>query len=122
MRAIVVEPMKMPRVEDVGNTLQDLQRAVGGDIEVVPAELGDSALVVCNEEGKIRGLPYNRCVYDGEGIPYDIIAGTFLICDENHDGEFGSITPEHEAKYMERYSREMILSHAEPMPRDAAER
>lgn len=121
MRAIVVEPMKMPRVEEVGNTLQELQKAVGGSIEVVPAELGDDALVICNEEGKIMGLPYNRCVYDADGIPYDVIAGTFILCDENRDGEFVSITPEHEAKYMERYSREMILSHAEP-PRDAAER
>ena len=25
MRAIVVEPMKMPRVEEIGNTLQELQ-------------------------------------------------------------------------------------------------
>lgn len=121
MRAIVVEPMKMPRVEEVGNTLQELQQAVGGSIEVVPAELGDDALVICNEEGKIMGLPYNRCVYDADGIPYDVIAGTFILCDENLDGEFVSITPEHEAKYMERYSREMILSHAEPL-RDTAER
>lgn len=59
MRAIVVEPMKMPRVEEIGNTLQELQKAVGGSIEVVPAELGDDALVICNEEGKIMGLPYN---------------------------------------------------------------
>ena len=121
MRAIVVEPMKMPRVEEIGNTLQELQRAVGGSIEVVPAELGDDALVICNEEGKIMGLPYNRCVYDADGIPYDVIAGTFILCDEKLDGEFVSITPEHEAKYMERYSREMIFSHAEP-PRDTAER
>ena len=82
---------------------------------------GDDALVICNEEGKIMGLPYNRCVYDADGIPYDVIAGTFLLCDENLDGEFVSITPEHEAKYMERYSREMVFSHAEP-PRDTAER
>lgn len=40
MRAIVVEPMKMPRVEEVGITLKDLQQAVGGSVEVVPAELG----------------------------------------------------------------------------------
>lgn len=117
MRAIVVEPMKMPRVEEIGNTLQELQQAVGGSIEVVPAELGDDALVICNEEGKIMGLPYNRCVYDADGIPHDVIAGTFI----NLDGEFVSITPEHETKYMERYSREMILSHAEPT-RDVTER
>ena len=93
MRAIVVEPMRMPRVEEVGNTLKGLQQAVGGSIEVVPAELGDDALVICNEEGKIMGLPYNRCVYDADGIPYDVIAGTFVLCDENRDGEFVSITP-----------------------------
>lgn len=109
MRVIIVEPMKPPRVAEIGSALRDLQQAVGGSIEMVPAELGDSALVICNEEGKLLGLPGNRFVYDEDGIPYDLIAGTFLICDDRQ-GELVSITPEHEQKYMERYGREMILS------------
>lgn len=109
MRVIIVEPMKPPRAAEIGSTLRDLQQAVGGSIEMVPAELGDSALVICNEEGKLLDLPSNRFMYDEDGIPYDLIAGTFLICDDRQ-GELVSITPEHEQKYMERYGRKMVLS------------
>ena len=72
-------------------------------------------------EHRPTGSPRYGSVGLFDGIPYDVIAGTFILCDENLDGEFVSITPEHEAKYMERYSREMILSHAEPT-RDVTER
>ena len=101
---------------DIADTVETNQTRPIPRFEVLPDERPGiiDALVICNEEGKIMGLPYNRCVYDADGIPYDVIAGTFVLCDENRDGEFVSITPEHEAKYMERYSREMILSHAEP--------
>ena len=122
MRAMIVEPMQPPRIEEIEPTLRNLQSIVGGYIEIVPAELGDSALVICNEEGKIDNLPPNRFVYDEEGIPYDMIAGTFIICDENQEGELDSITPEHEAKYMERYSNEMIISEVEVHRTESFER
>ena len=122
MRAMIVEPMQPPRIEEIEPTLRNLQSIVGGYIEIVPAELGDSALVICNEEGKIDNLPPNRFVYDEEGIPYDMIAGTFIICDENLEGELASITPEHEAKYMERYSNEMIISDGEMHRMESLER
>ena len=64
MRAMIVEPMQPPRIEEIEPTLRNLQSIVGGYIEIVPAELGDSALVICNEEGKIDNLPPNRFVYE----------------------------------------------------------
>jgi hypothetical protein len=41
---------------------------------------------VCNEEGKMEGLPLNRAIYNKNGEMSDIIAGTFLIvglCEDN---------------------------------------
>ena len=43
MRAIVVEPMKMPRVEEVGNTLQELQQAVHYDYILVNDSVAEAA-------------------------------------------------------------------------------
>ena len=34
---------------------------------------------VCNDEGKLIGLPLNRALYDDEGHLYDIVPGNFLI-------------------------------------------
>ena len=54
------------------------QHAVDGDIEAVyPFE--DSVGVICNEEGKLRGLPANRALRDEDGHIYDVIAGSFLV-------------------------------------------
>ena len=57
-------------VTAVSNTLENLQRTVGGNIEVFrPAR--DYA-IICNEEGKIFGLPVN-CSCFGETFVGDII-------------------------------------------------
>jgi hypothetical protein len=43
-------------------TTEQLQKAVGGYIEVVPQFItydGNPCLVFCNEEGKLHGLPFN---------------------------------------------------------------
>ena len=39
----------------------------------------DSVGVICNEEGKLRGLPANRALRDEDGHIYDVIAGSFLV-------------------------------------------
>lgn len=60
----------------VSNTLEDLQRNVGGYIETVTLvpQMGDQpgVVVVCDEEGLIKGKPYN-CHYAGIGFYGDIL-------------------------------------------------
>ena len=34
---------------------------------------------ICNEEGKLDGLPLNRALRDADGDIYDIVAGNFFI-------------------------------------------
>ena len=34
---------------------------------------------VCNEDGKLDGLPLNRALRDADGDIYDIVAGSFFI-------------------------------------------
>lgn len=59
---------------------------------------------VCNEEGKINGLPLNRAVYadPNRGEMLDIIAGTFFICDCSGEN-FGSLSPEQLRRYTELF-------------------
>lgn len=57
IRAIIKEPHEPAREELVENTLDTFQRLVGGYIETVT--LGADWTVVCNEEGRLEGLPYN---------------------------------------------------------------
>lgn len=84
MKVLVIEPEKEPYVKEIGSGLSSLQKEVGGYIEAVyPFE--DPVAIICNEEGKLEGLPLNRALRDEDGHVYDIIAGTFLIAGLSED-------------------------------------
>ncbi len=78
LRVLVVEPEKTPYVKEIPHTLEALQQEVGGLIEVI-YPFRDMVGLVCNEEGKLLGLPLNRCLFAENGQLYDIICGTFLV-------------------------------------------
>ena len=48
------------KVAEIENTLEALQRGVGGKLEAVT--LASDACVLCNEEGRLLGMPYNTTI------------------------------------------------------------
>lgn len=103
MTVLIVEPEKEPRTETIPCGLKSLQNQVAGYIEIVyPFE--DPVAIVCNEEGKLNGLPLNRPLYDEDGHIYDVIAGTFLVVGLTDDN-FGSLTAEQIDKYSKLYEQ-----------------
>lgn len=57
MQVVCKSPGRPPVVAQVDNTLEALQHAVGGPIEAVT--LAQNAVIICNEEGWLRDLPFN---------------------------------------------------------------
>lgn len=51
------EPGKGWKVAEIENTLEALQQGVGGKLEAVT--LAGDACILCNEEGRLLGMPYN---------------------------------------------------------------
>ena len=102
IRVVLVEPGKLARIAKIGTTLDAMQRTIGGDIEAYyPFE--EQVCIVCNEEGKINGLPLNRAIRDEDTNEIvDIIAGTFFICDCRKES-FGSLSEEQQKRYLEKY-------------------
>ena len=87
MKVLIVEPLKEAYVKDIDPSLESMQSIVGGLIQAIyPFEDGEVA-VICNEEGKLLGLPPNRALFDENGNLYDVICGTFFICAAPHDSE-----------------------------------
>lgn len=101
IRVLIVEPGKAPHSADITAGLESLQHQVGGLIQALyPFE--DAAAIICNDEGKLLGLPWNRPLFDEDGQIYDVIAGTFLVVGLTED-DFGSLTDEQIQKYTEMF-------------------
>ncbi len=99
MKILVIEPGKCPEEREIGGSLEDMQQLVGGYIQVV-YPFPDEVALVCNEEGKLQGLPLNRALRDESGKIYDAISGTFFLCAAPADSEnFESLTEEQMKKY-----------------------
>lgn len=77
MRIIMVEPERRPYETELEDSLGAMQRCVGGTIETIYEPGGRDAALICNDEGKLLGLPLNRALRDESGEIYDVIAGTF---------------------------------------------
>lgn len=98
MRVLMVEPGYAPYEKEL-NGLHEMQAAVGGLIQAIyPFE--ERVGLVCNEEGLINGMEFNRSVPSG----YEGVFGPFFVCglgDEDFCNE-GSIL--------------YLLPHGSPVP------
>ena len=103
MTVVLVEPNKEARIVKIDNTLKAMQKTVGGYIEAV-YPYDDNVAIVCNEEGKIAGLPLNRALKDADGKVYDVIAGTFFIAGLTEDN-FGSLTEEQTDFFLAKFKQ-----------------
>ena len=103
MTVLIVDPGKVPRRAEIGKDLKSMQDVVGGLIQAVyPFE--EPVALVCNEEGKLLGLPLNRSLRDETGQVYDIVAGTFFLCAAPPDSEnFESLSEEQLTRYQELF-------------------
>ena len=93
MKIVLVEPEKEARITEIKGELHEMQEIVGGLIQVLYPWMDDWVALICNDEGKIMGLPLNRVLKD-----YDVIAGTFFVCGLSEDN-FGSLTDQQAQKY-----------------------
>ena len=100
---VVVEPGKEPRIEEIDSGLESLQGMVGGYIQAI-YPFDDPVALICNEEGKLEGLPLNRALRDEDGDIYDIVSGTFLVVGLTEDN-FGSLSGELAIKFSQEFKQ-----------------
>lgn len=100
---LYIQPNKYPKLIEIDNTLEAMQEKVGGYIEhLMPFE--DDTAIICNEEGKIMGLPLNRAIYEEDNEIVEIIAGDFLIAYAPPESEnFKSLPKDMAEKYMKKF-------------------
>lgn len=82
---VIKDPGEQPIVANIPNTLEALQKAVGGHIEAVT--IASDLVLICNEEGLLMGLPYNHTACELPLVGPIVAVGV--------DGEeFVSLTPD----------------------------
>ena len=101
MEVLLVQPGMYPQKATIGTELKDFQDAVGGTI-AASYPFDDPVAIVCNDEGKLTGLPLNRALRDEDGRMYDAVAGTFLVVGLGEE-DFASLSPELAQKYEKQF-------------------
>ncbi len=84
IKALVCRVGAEPVVEEREDVFESWQKLVGGWIEVVRVEGG--VFLLCNEEGLLLGLPYNR------DVARHHIHGDFALVRDDAEGDFASLT------------------------------
>ena len=101
MTVLAVLPCKAPERMELNGSLESMQEFVGGTIQAV-YPFSDPVAIVCNDEGKLLGLGYNRVLWDDDGNVYDILCGPFFICGLG-DEDFVSLSEELIEKYTQLF-------------------
>ena len=98
LNLLLVKPNELPKKITIKNTLKEKQKLVDGLIEYVYLPNCNDVVLICNEEGKLLGLPPNR------DIGYDIVCGDFLIVGDDPElGEDRSLTEKQITKYSKMF-------------------
>lgn len=107
---IMVEPRKPPKVIMLQDSLEAMQKAVGGDIESY-MPFPEEVALVCNDDGKWKGMELNRAIYNEEGRMIDIVAGPFFLAYAPIESEnYLSMPEDLREKYMEKFKHpEMFI-------------
>ena len=76
------------RIEEIENTLKAKQKFVGGYIQNVVVNGID---VICNDEGKLKGLPANRVWVEDDTELIDVFVGNIMACNHDSKGNYTDI-------------------------------
>ena len=80
MRVLIKEPGGVWEVAEVENTLDALQKAVGGYIETLTiCTEPDPLVLIMDEEGRLNDKPYNMTIGDVS------LFGMLLLCGKDRD-------------------------------------
>lgn len=113
MLAVVKKCGMAPEITNISGDLRSLQSIVGGLIE--PLALDENTDIICNDEGKILGMPMNVVLGEADGEDeldfIDVICGDIVIvgCDREK-GDFVSLDLSGAASLVQRLSSEFVMT------------
>ena len=105
IKVLALLPMELPKEIELDNTLEAMQKFVGGLIEYITlSDTGSEIALVCNDEGKLPGLPLNRSLWDGA----DVLAGPGFLAGCDSEVNLTSLPQSAMDFYKEKFSAFII--------------
>ena len=112
IKVLALLPMELPKEIDLDNTLEAMQKFVGGLIECITlSDTGSAVTLVCNDEGKLLGLPLNRPLWDGA----DVLAGPGFLAGCDSEGNLTSLPQSAMDFYKEKFRVFIIEIYKSPI-------
>lgn len=106
MRILLIKPDCEPIPAEIDGSLESMQKTVGGHIQII-FPFREPVALVCNDEGKLMGLPWNRPLCNPEtDLAFDYIAGPFFLCGAPAGNENLTGVTEEQIEYYTAYYRE----------------
>lgn len=112
MKALKIQPRKLPEIIEVENTLEALQHEVDGQIEVFYL-FSDGVLILGDEEAKIKGSEINRVL--SMDLADEILCGDLLILGSEGE-EFTGLTDKQIKKYIHLFSERYVSCYEDGEP------
>lgn len=80
MKILVKKPNEKPYVTEIENTLEGIGSIIDGFFEIIRIRQFPGLCCVCDDEGKLKDLPYNFTLYND-----DIVGAVFFVNEEHTD-------------------------------------
>ena len=103
MRAVIANPGEPAHISDIQPGLESLQAVVGGLLELWAID--GLAHFLCNEEGRLVGLPFNRFVTLSDGTVWDIYGPILVVGADEDDGVFAALPHADAARWVSELNR-----------------
>ena len=93
IRVLEIRPEDDMRVKTLRNDMAVLQSKVDGYVEKVRIVGSTNLIILCNEEGRIRNLPFCRFLVNPENHALiTSLYGDIIVCAVGGNGDFRSLT------------------------------
>lgn len=101
---LMVPNGKPPKPQTVKNSMDAINRMMGGFVEFYPLEI--PTVIIWIRRKQFNKTEMNRMIYDEKGRYRQTAYGDFFLCNLAADGQnFESLTPEQIKKYTQRFEQ-----------------
>ena len=108
MRVVIANPGEVAQVAEIDPGLEAKQAVVDGLVELWAVD--GHVNFLCNDEGRINSMPFNRYVTLSDGSVWDIFGPILVVGADEEEGTFESLTEDEARHWVNQLNSAMGVS------------